>query len=73
MTTAPLACHICTLMSPLSAEHLSGIRGTGEVGEMGDGWMDGNRDGRDGGREGRCMSGWNARWIDGWMNRWMSG
>lgn len=51
MTTAPLACHICTLMSPLSAERLSGIPGTGEVGEMGDGWMETEMEEMEGGRE----------------------
>ena len=33
----PPACHVCTLVSPLSVECLSGMPGTGEVGEMGDG------------------------------------
>ena len=49
MTTAPLACHICTLMSPLSA--VACIPGTGEVGEMGDGWMETEMEEMEGGRE----------------------
>lgn len=52
-TTALLLCDVCTLVSLLSKECLDG----GEVGEVRDGWMDGEKDG------------WVVEWVGGWVDR----